>query len=155
MLSERAPTARRRLLRQAGTYVVVGLANTGLSIALLWLLYGLGWPYPVYTAVAYGIMILISFELNRRFTFAARTTSKRQWRRRLVRFFILHLINLALIQSVQALLIEGVRLPQSIGVSAGLAIGLVVGFIGSKWVFENDRRGISACGIKRCTSIER
>jgi putative flippase GtrA len=142
------------LFQQAGTYVVVGIVNTFLSVVLLWLLYGLGWPYPVYTTVAYGIMILISFELNRRFTFAARSTSKRQSRRWLRGFFTLHLINLGLIQGVQAVVIEGAHLPQYVGVSAGLLVGLLVGFIGSKWVFENTVEGGAGRRIDRCANTE-
>jgi len=140
MSSDPTASERQRLLRQASTYVVVGVANTALGVALLWLLHALGWPYPVYTAVAYAIMILVSFELNRRFTFAARITSKQQWQQWLLRFFGLHLFNLLLIQLVQALLIEAAGLPQLIGVSTGLVVGLVVGFIGSRWVFEPQRR---------------
>jgi len=140
MASDRPASERLRLLRQASTYVVVGVVNTALSVALLWLLHSLGWPYPVYTALAYGIMILVSFELNRRFTFTARITSRQQWRQWLLRFFGLHLFNLLLIQAIQALLIEVARLPQYIGVSTGLVAGLVVGFVGSKWVFEPQRR---------------
>jgi len=63
-----------------------------------------------------------------------------------LRFFGLHLFNLLLIQATQALLIEAAGLPQYIGVSTGLVVGLVVGFLGSKWVFE-PRRGRAPVGV--------
>lgn len=154
MANKLAESRTRRLFQEVGIYIVVGIANTCLSVVLLWLLYGLGWPYPVYTALVYGIMILISFELNRRFTFATGSTSTKQWRRWLRSFCILHLLNLVLIQSVQAALIEGAHLPQYVGVSAGLLIGILVGFIGSRWVFQSDLREDSPCRIRRCANTE-
>jgi putative flippase GtrA len=129
----------RRLAQQVATYIVVGGINTVLSVGLLWLLYRSGLPYPVYTTLAYVIMILVSFELNRRFTFTATRFSRTQYRRWLMRFCLLHLANLAMIQVIQATLIERLHVPQYAAVVFAALSGMVTCFIGSKLIFEAGR----------------
>jgi putative flippase GtrA len=138
----------RSLARQATSYVLVGGVNTALSLALLWLFYHLGLPYPIYTTIVYGAMIFVSFELNRRFTFAASPRSRGQYRGWLLRFCILHACNLTVIQLLQAFMIEKAQIPQYRAVVAAALVGMVIGFLGSRLIFESARLGRGAIGAR-------
>ena len=97
---------QRSIVQQATSYVVVGGVNTVLSLGLLWLFYRSGLPYPIYTTLVYCTMIFVSFELNRRFAFAASPRSRGQYRQWLIRFCVLHVCNLTIIQLLQAFMAD-------------------------------------------------
>ena len=94
------------LVRQAASYGAIGVLSAGLDAALFQLLTAaLGWRPWLANPVSVHLGILTSFLLNRRFTFARRDRTAR----RLLRFYAVGLLGLALSQAV---------------LWAGLALGL-------------------------------
>jgi putative flippase GtrA len=133
---------QRSIVQQATSYVVVGGVNTVLSLGLLWLFYRSGLPYPIYTTLVYCTMIFVSFELNRRFAFAASPRSRGQYRQWLIRFCVLHVCNLTIIQLLQAFMIEKAEIPQYGAVVVAALVGMVIGFLGSRAIFDTARSAL-------------
>jgi putative flippase GtrA len=68
--------AQRALLRQFGRFLIVGLANTALSVAAYRLFLDAGMPYLVAALAAFAVGAINGYRWNRRWTFAARDTTR-------------------------------------------------------------------------------
>lgn len=101
-LAERlAGFANARVVR----FGLVGVVNTVLDIVLFMaLVYGLGLFAPVANTISYGTGIVVSFVLNRRFTFNDRAKGKEAVRR-FAGFAAVYLAGLALSTALVALFI--------------------------------------------------
>lgn len=119
-------------------YGLVGLANTGVFALTAWLLSMTGWHYAAYTALAYTIAILFSFTMNTIFTFRK---SGQPLLPMFLRFILVTLILMGLVQLIQLALIEKLAWPELVGVIGGMVFYTGVGYIVNRlWVFK----GISA-----------
>src|SRR4051794_18401541 len=64
-------------MSQFGKYLLVGLLNTGVGFAIIFLcMYGLRWPAVLSNFVGYGFGMGLSYVLNRDFTFSRAQTDK-------------------------------------------------------------------------------
>lgn len=88
----------------------------------------LGWHYVLYTAFGYSVAILVSFTLNRYFTFQAQGNG---WVF-LTRFLGVNLINLGMVQFLQLLLIGGLGLPELPCVAVAMVIYTVAGYFANR-----------------------
>ncbi len=117
-------------------YGLVGLLNTAVFSLAAWLLHKTGWYYPAYTALAYVIAILFSFVMNTFFTFKKGSSPKTTM---FLRFILVTLILLGLVQLIQLGLIEKLEWPEIAGVISGMIFYTGVGYIVNRlWVFKTD-----------------
>jgi putative flippase GtrA len=124
------------LYKEFGTmlrFALVGLVNTGLSAALMFLLDLTGMPYPAYTAIAYAAGIVCSFFLNRSITFRA---GKKRGGMRFMRFVAATAFLLGLAQLAQFILIEKAHVPKLYGIASGMVLYTGLGYLINRlWVF--------------------
>ncbi|RKX84299.1 MAG: hypothetical protein DRP70_13435 [Spirochaetes bacterium] len=117
-------------------YGLVGLMNTAVFSLAAWLLHKTGWHYAAYTALAYAIAILFSFVMNTFFTFKKGNAPKTTM---FLRFMLVTLILLGLVQLIQLGLIEKLEWPELAGVISGMVFYTGVGYIVNRlWVFKAD-----------------
>lgn len=115
-------------------YGLVGLLNTGVFTLAAWALHKTGWHYSVYTAIAYGIAIIFSFFMNTFFTFRKSDVPLRGM---FLRFLLVTLTLVGLVQLIQLALIEKLQWPELIGVIAGMVFFTGTGYILNRlWVFK-------------------
>ena len=116
---------------------LVGLANTGLSVGLMFLLDLTGWPVAVYTTIAYGAGIICSFLLNRWFTFRE---GKDRQATRMLRFVVTTLALLGFVQVIQYFCIDVLQTGKPWGIAIAMAFYTGMGFIVNRiWVFNKTR----------------
>jgi putative flippase GtrA len=127
------------LLRELFTafrYGLVGLANTAFSTALMLVLSCIGFPYILYTAIAYVAGMFLSFILNYHITFRCAGV---QVARRALKFALVSLSLLGMVQLLQFLLIEKVGIPEPVGVIAGMCFYTGSGYLINRlWVFSSS-----------------
>ena len=117
-------------------YGLVGLLNTGIFTLAAWLLHKTGWHYAAYTALAYAIAILFSFVMNTIFTFRKSSALKTTM---FLRFLLVTLTLLGMVQLIQLGLIEKMEWPELAGVISGMIFYTGVGYIANRlWVFKAD-----------------
>lgn len=81
---------KKRIFIEAIKYGIVGVANTLLTLAIIWLMrVVLGTPLVIANATGYWTGFVNSFILNRSWTFKG---EKGDWRKEFVKFFIAFLI---------------------------------------------------------------
>ena len=128
---------RKKLLREFFTmvrYGLVGVLNTAVFTLAAWLLHKTGWHYTAYTALAYAIAIIFSFLMNTFFTFRK---SQVPLSAMFLRFLLVTLILLGLVQLIQLGLIEKLEWPELAGVISGMVFYTGVGYIVNRlWVFK-------------------
>ena len=133
----------RRLIRQSLRFGVVGLVNTGIGLMAIYsVIYFFDADPIIANAIGYAIGLVVSFSLNRLWTFGV----TRSIRKLLPRYFMVaatsYLLNLIMVFIGTRHFGIGPYLVQLFGVS----IYTVVMFLGCKWfVFSPDRgekRGI-------------
>jgi len=117
-------------------FLLVGLVNTliGLGVTLL-LYHGLRTGYWVATALGNGCGIVVSYLLNRRFTFSATTSLKTDW----LRFLLVVLLSYLIAYRLSLYVID-FFLP-SFGGTGAILVGMILytalNFIGQNyWVFK-------------------
>lgn len=105
-------------------YGLVGLVNTATGIGVMALLATGGTHYALYTLAGYLAAFVTSYLLNARFTFKVGAVSARGF----ALFAGLNGALIALVQVVQAGLIEFAGLPELIGVAGGAVVYTLTGF---------------------------
>ncbi|RDB34098.1 GtrA family protein [Exiguobacterium sp. RIT594] len=117
-------------------FLLVGIVNTLVGLGLTLLLYhGFQTGYWVATAFGNGCGIVISYLLNRRFTFSATTSLKTDW----IRFLLVVLISYLIAYRLSLFVID--LFVPSFGGTGAILIGMVLytilNFIGQNyWVFK-------------------
>ncbi|MFO7612038.1 MAG: GtrA family protein [Clostridia bacterium] len=107
-------------------YGAVGLVNTGVTAAVIFLLKLTGIHYVFYTLAGYAVGICVSFFLNRRFTF--RKTEKKA-AGQVIKFISVTVSLLLLTQLLQYLLIDVSGFSETAGVIAGMVFYTGTGYI--------------------------
>ena len=114
-------------------YCNVGVINTAVTAIIMAGLGALGVHYLIYTAVGYGVGICVSFFLNFRFTFAASGKVKQ----RFIRFLVINLANLGVVELLQIFLIEFIHLDKLPAAVIGMIWYVIFGFfMNQKFVFH-------------------
>lgn len=122
------------IIHQFWRYTHVGILNTAVGIATIWLLSLTGWPYPLYTGLAYLLVFSLSFALHGRYSFRTKTLSKKAF----PLFVAFNLVNMLLAQLVQAFLIEILAWPHWLAIGAGIGVYVIVGFLLNRtYVFKS------------------
>jgi putative flippase GtrA len=121
------------IILQFWRYCHVGILNTIVGLVTIWLLSLTGWPYPLYTGLAYLLVFTLSFALHGRYSFRSKL------RKRAFPLFVgLNLANMVLAQLVQAFFIEITGWPHGLAILAGIGVYVVVGFILNRtYVFKS------------------
>ena len=121
--------SRRNILKEFYTmlrYGAVGLVNTGVTAAVIFLLKLTGIHYSLYTLAGYAVGITVSFFLNRRFTFKKQGEKAG---RQLIKFLSVTVSLLLLTQFLQYLLIDLAGIKETIGVIIGMVFYTGTGYI--------------------------
>lgn len=123
------------MARQFVAYCGVGLVNTAAGLAVILVLsHVMGWHYMAANAGGYAFGVVISFILNRRFTFRSTAAAGGQFWRFAILLLCAYGVQLAALYGM----VEHLHLPEA-GAQI-LAIGLytLLGFFGSRFlVFSN------------------
>jgi putative flippase GtrA len=131
------PSRRAELIKELFImvrYGFVGLLNTGVFTLAAWLLHKTGWHYAAYTALAYGIAIVFSFLMNTFFTFRK---SQVPLGGMFLRFLLVTLTLVGIVQLIQLGVIERLQWPELMGIIAGMVFFTAVGYILNRlWVFK-------------------
>jgi len=120
---------RKKILKEFYTmlrYGAVGLVNTGITAAVIFLLKLTGIHYALYTLAGYAVGITVSFFLNRRFTFRKHDKKATE---QLVKFLTVTISLLLLTQLLQYLLIDLASINETIGVLLGMVFYTGTGYI--------------------------
>lgn len=107
-------------------YGAVGLVNTGVTAAVIFLLKLTGIHYSLYTLAGYAVGISVSFFLNRRFTFKKQNSKVSG---QLLKFLSVTISLLLLTQLLQYLLIDVAGISETIGVILGMVFYTGTGYI--------------------------
>ena len=107
-------------------YGAVGLVNTGVTAAVIFLLKLTGIHYSLYTLAGYAVGIAVSFLLNRRFTFKKYDSKAGK---QLLKFLSVTISLLLLTQLLQYLLIDIAGTNETIGVIIGMVFYTGTGYI--------------------------
>jgi len=123
-------------------YGVVGVLNTGVFALTAWLISRTGAHYALYTAIAYAVAIFFSFIMNVFFTFRK---SDEFLAPMFFKFILVCLLLLGLVEILQFLLIEKLKIREFWGVLGGMVFYTGVGYLINRlWVFRNRNRHGSA-----------
>lgn len=107
-------------------YGAVGLVNTGVTAAVIFLLKLTGIHYSLYTLAGYAVGITVSFILNRNFTFKKQDAKAS---RQLIKFLAVTISLLLLTQLLQYLLIDIAHLNETLSVLIGMVFYTGTGYI--------------------------
>jgi len=88
--------------RQLARFLTVGLVNTLVGLAVIFLLMRLGAHYVFANASGYAVGLGVSFVLNRSWTFRAKSGASGQLARYLSVFAVCYLLNLAVVGALIA-----------------------------------------------------
>ncbi len=128
---------RKKILKEFYTmlrYGMVGLVNTGVTAAVIFLLKLTGIHYALYTLAGYAVGITVSFLLNRRFTFRK---SDKNAGSQLLKFLTVTISLLILTQLLQYLLIDLAGINETPGVIIGMVFYTGTGyFLNRIFVFK-------------------
>lgn len=114
-------------------FALVGLLNTGVDVAIFFLLTWTGIPYVAAQVVSYSCGAANSYLLNKVWTFRACGLSYSE----IIRFVVVNLVSLGI--SVVLLTLLHDRIGLSLAAAKGIATvcALVANFLGNKlWVFK-------------------
>lgn len=120
---------KKRILNEFLTmlrYGSVGLVNTGVTAAVIFLLKLTGIHYSLYTLAGYAVGITVSFFLNRRFTFRKHSDNAG---RQLIKFISVTVSLLLMTQLLQYLLIDLAGLNETLGVIIGMVFYTGTGYV--------------------------
>lgn len=122
-------------MKQLGRFLVVGVCNTALGYGIIFgLMYGINLTPETSNAAGYSICLIISYILNRKFTFK----SKQTWRGELVKFLTVFIIAYAVNFVVLVALTRGINLHSGISqIIAGAAYVMSSYFLNKLFVFKN------------------
>lgn len=116
-------------MKQFARYLLVGLLNTGVGYAIIFgCMYGLGLSPVLSNALGYGCGMIISYRLNRRFTFRATQTGPGTAVKFVVVNGIAYLANLLAL----VLLIEQFNVHEGVSQVLASAIYVITAFLMNK-----------------------
>jgi putative flippase GtrA len=122
--------ANHAIVRQALRFAVVGVIATAAHYAVLIALVEIGHLRPVIaTTIGYGIGIVVSYALNRRFTFEAKTPVASSF----AKFALLYGVGMLLNGAIVGWLVS-VGAPYLIAQVAATALVLFWNFLGARYV---------------------
>jgi putative flippase GtrA len=122
-------------VKQFVRYGLVGGVNTVVGAGLMVFGAWLGWHYVFYTLFGYGVAFGVSFALNFHFTFRVSGAVGR----RMGRFLGVNVLNLLLVQALQAWLIEQQQVMELYAVAAGIVLYTGLGFyLNRRFVFAHS-----------------
>ena len=123
-------------------FMLVGLVNTGIGTAVMFLLYWLGAGYWLSSAANYVVGSIVSFFLNKYFTFRNQKRSFKQ-----VLFFAVHIavcyfIAYGVAKPVGYWLLPGASVENQETVAMLMAMGLFVmlNYLGQRFLVFSDKR---------------
>lgn len=121
-------------MKQFGRFLVVGVCNTVIGYGIIFgLMYGVNLTPEISNAVGYSICLIISYILNRKFTFK----SKQTWRSELSKFLTVFIIAYAVNLVVLVALIRGINLNSGISqIIAGAAYVMSSYFLNKLFCFQ-------------------
>jgi putative flippase GtrA len=94
--AEPAGPRRAESIRQLLSYAAVGVANTGVGYGVIFAaMYVLGWTPVASNVLGYAVGVVVSYALNRRFTFRSERASGREFLRFVAVLLVAYLANLA------------------------------------------------------------
>ena len=122
-------------MRQFAKYLLVGVLNTGLGYAIIFLcMYGIGLSAVLSNVIGYGIGMTISYTLNRGYTFRGTRTDKAT----VVRFFVVSAIAYLANLGMLLFLIRIAGLHEGLSQLVAGAVYVVTSFLVNKYyVFQN------------------
>jgi putative flippase GtrA len=113
-------------------YGLVGIANTVVCLTAIYVgLNVIGLPYAAANAIGYALGLTVSFLLNRRFTFRS---SRGIFSREPVLFLAVAGVSYAVQMGALVVLIELLRVDQSIAQIPAMAVYTACGYAGNKFV---------------------
>jgi putative flippase GtrA len=131
---DRAPPMfwRRIPLAEMVRYGLVGIANTVVCLSAIYLgLHVISLPYTAANAIGYALGLTVSFLLNRRFTFHS---SRRIFSREPALFLAVAGVSYAVQMGALVLLIELLRMDQSLAQIPAMAVYTACGYVGNKFL---------------------
>ena len=118
------------LLQQLRKFATTGLLNTLVGLSTIYLLMALGSHYAVANVAGYLVGLVISFVLNRYWTFNRRDAAVGKDAMRFVLLFLVaYSCNLALV----AVAIEELLIPPAVAQLMGVVLYNVLNFVGMKF----------------------
>jgi putative flippase GtrA len=136
-------------------YLVVGLVNTSVGLTVIFLCKGLfGFGDIVANAVGYGIGIVVSFAMNKRWTFAFDGAAMPALARFLGVVVLAYLANLSVV-----LLLIALGADAFLAQTLGILPYTLVGYAGSRFFVFTEIHSAAQCGAQldcgRCESDQR
>jgi putative flippase GtrA len=117
-------------------YGFVGVLNTLLCIATMYVFRTIGLGYQLYTLIGYVVAIIFSFFMNKQFTFNYKADGKRAVIIRMIRFISVSISLLLLVQLLEWIFIDRMMLPEILGIGIPMVIYTMIGFVLNRfWVF--------------------
>ncbi|MET0280373.1 MAG: GtrA family protein [Steroidobacteraceae bacterium] len=110
-------------------YLVVGLLNTCIGLGIIYLCMYAGLTNTQANLIGYAVGIVVSFKLNKRWTFADKGRSRSQFIRFLLVTGVAYAVNLATV----LLLISAFGLNPYLAQALGVVPYTAIGFVGSRW----------------------
>jgi len=122
-------------LRQFVKFGIVGVINTvvdyGIFTALIYLAH---WHYLIANVFSFAFALTNSYIWNRRWTFRQDGQSGRS---EVVKFFLVNIISLGIVELILLLLVDTVHLPKLLAKAIGIGVALFWNFFGTKfWAFR-------------------
>jgi putative flippase GtrA len=138
------PFWRRLPVAEMVRYGLVGIANTVICLSAIFLgLHVIGLPYTLANAVGYGLGLIASFLLNRRFTFRS---SRRILSREPLLFLAVFGLSYAVQMGALVLLVELLHMDESLAQFPAMAVYTACGYIGNKFITFGGRASSSPAG---------
>ncbi|OHD63339.1 MAG: hypothetical protein A2176_00045 [Spirochaetes bacterium RBG_13_51_14] len=117
-------------------YGFVGVLNTLVCIATMYVFRTIGLEYQSYTLIGYIVAIIFSFFMNKQFTFNYKADDKRAVIIRMIRFISVSISLLLLVQLLEWFFIAKMMLSEIPGVGIPMVIYTLIGFLLNRfWVF--------------------
>jgi len=114
-------------------FVLVGLLNTGVDVAIFFTLTWLGTPYVAAQVISYSCGAANSYLLNKFWTFRSSGLSYAE----IVRFTVVNLVSLGISIAVLALLHDSAGMDLVSAKAGATVCALAANFLGNKlWVFK-------------------
>jgi putative flippase GtrA len=114
-------------------FALVGLLNTGVDVAIFFLLTRIGTPYVAAQMVSYSCGAANSYLLNKVWTFRSSGLSYAE----LIRFMVVNLVSLGISVAVLSLLHETAGVNLATAKAEATVCALAANFLGNKlWVFK-------------------
>lgn len=126
-------------------YIIVGIINTIFGTSIMFIFYNvLGFGYWPSSAANYFFGSILSFFLNKYFTFQSKTTSLSQVVRFIINIVICYFIGYGIAQPLTKWILSGTGASQAIQDNISMAIGMVLyvilNYFGQRlFVFNKDK----------------